>query len=365
MSVARVTIYNRIDGDAAHASLVSSRLSNSVVSLRDSQGYTLKLYEIGDATGITVFNISFDSYLGQTPGPTQSPTVFTPCTGMTVEIKVTTDNFPNEIAWTLVNKCGTNFTRSSPPYSLPNKMESTTACVPSGKYTFAITDEFGDGICCSFGLGRYEILVDGVTVHTGAHGGSLEEKTFGACPTVDSYLGCYIDLIDSNGENGEPYFAGQLDINGKTNCIQACFSVGYQYAGTRNAMECWCGDSYDSNGVDANGCNMLCTGNAAEICGGPEHSSVYDIKVTLVHKVRVMLEGHNHLQMREVQVFDMDNVNRALNKIAAQSSTAIDCGAHYLASNAVNGNLTDISQTHFETGTYYLTLIIRCDFFSF
>jgi hypothetical protein len=111
-----------------------------------------------------VFNISFDSYLGQTPGPTPSPTVFTSCTGMQVEIKVKADHYPNEIAWTLVNKCGTIFTVSSPPYSLPDQMQSTTACLPSGKYKFTITDSFGDGICCQFGQGKYEILVNGTRV---------------------------------------------------------------------------------------------------------------------------------------------------------------------------------------------------------
>jgi hypothetical protein len=360
VSVARVTIYNWIYGDAAHASEVSSRLSNSRVSLLNLQGYTLKAYEIGNATGIPVFNISFNSYLGQTAGPSQSPTVFTPCTGMKVEIKVKADEFPKEIAWTLVDSCGIGIAFSSPPYSLPNKMESTTACVPSGKYKFTIFDEFGDGICCDFGEGGYEILVNGTRVHNGAFSGSSDTRIFGSCPTVDPYLGCYIEPIDIN--RNLPYFAGHLDVNGKTNCIQACFNNGYQYAGTQNATECWCGNSYGSHGVDTNGCKMPCAGNTAEICGGPGRNSVYDVNVTLVHKVRVVLEGHNHLHMREVQVFDQNNVNRALNKTATQSSTAVDCGAVNLASNAVNGILLDMSQTLFESGKYP-TQIISCDGF--
>jgi hypothetical protein len=40
-----------------------------------------------------------------------------------------------------------------------------------------------------------------------------------------------------------------------------------------------------------------------------------------VRKVRVQLEGRNHLHMREVEVFDTSGVNRALNKPATQSST--------------------------------------------
>ena len=266
INVTRVTIYNRIDGNATHALEMSSRLSNSLVSLRNLQGNTLKVYEIGDATGISKFDISFDSYPGQTSGPTPSPTVFTPCNGTSVEIKVSADNFPSEIAWTLVNKCRANITLSSPPYLSPNKLRSTSACLPTGKYKFTITDSFGDGICCYYGRGGYEILVNGTTELEGAHEGRFRIQTFGACPIVDSYIG---------GAN-------------------------------------------------------------------------------LVRKVRVELEGQNHLHMREVQVFDQNNINRALNKRATQSSTSVDCGADNLALNAVNGDLTDMSHTLFESGKYWL-----------
>jgi hypothetical protein len=74
----------------------------------------------------------------------------------------------------------------------------------------------------------------------------------------------------------------------------------------------------------------------------------------LVHKVRVQLEGSNYLHMREVQVYDTSDVNRALNKAASQSSTYT---LHYWgsdpASNAVNGVLYDYSHTNGEAGMYH------------
>ena len=66
VSVSRVVIYNRIDQ-------ISVRLSNSVVSLIDSLGNTLKTYRIGDATNIPVFDINFDSYLGCYADPNPNP----------------------------------------------------------------------------------------------------------------------------------------------------------------------------------------------------------------------------------------------------------------------------------------------------
>jgi len=80
IAVASVQIYNRDDGDAGHASAVSSRLSNSVISLRNHQGTTLKTYRIGVATNIPVFDIIFAGINGvlitkaPTPAPTNAPT---------------------------------------------------------------------------------------------------------------------------------------------------------------------------------------------------------------------------------------------------------------------------------------------------
>jgi hypothetical protein len=64
VEVSRVVIYNRNDGDATHASLVSGRLSNSVVSLLNYQGNSLKTYRIGDATNMPVFDIFFSGING-------------------------------------------------------------------------------------------------------------------------------------------------------------------------------------------------------------------------------------------------------------------------------------------------------------
>jgi hypothetical protein len=60
---------------------------------------------------------------------------------------------------------------------------------------------------------------------------------------------------------------------------------------------------------------------------------------SLVYKVRVQLEGVNHLNLREVRVYDQNNVNRALNMSSYQSSTPS-------SSLAVDGNLGTFSQTN-------------------
>ena len=87
----------------------------------------------------------------------------------------------------------------------------------------------------------------------------------------DSYIGCFID----SSERDLTYFVGELSVNGQINCIQACQSEGYQFAGTQSSQECWCGNSYGKYGADPNGCTMPCANNPMEMCGNGWRNSVY------------------------------------------------------------------------------------------
>jgi hypothetical protein len=82
--------------------------------------------------------------------------------------------------------------------------------------------------------------------------------------------------------------------------------------------------------------------------------------VSRVVKVKIQLEGTNYLHMREVQVFDYNNVNVALNKPATQSSTRTGTWPFSLeASSAVDGNLTTISYTNNEQGKHQLFIKLQ------
>ncbi len=72
-------------------------------------------------------------------------------------------------------------------------------------------------------------------------------------------------------------------------------------------------------------------------------------------KVRVQLEGTNYLHMREVQVFDKNGLNVALNKVATQSGTSeYPAGVSHPASDAVNGIVTDFgSFSGYQAGKYF------------
>ncbi len=56
------------------------------------------------------------------------------------------------------------------------------------------------------------------------------------------------------------------------------FSIfqGKDYAGVQFSTACFCGDSYGAQGeATESDCNMQCSGNANQMCGGPSRNSVY------------------------------------------------------------------------------------------
>jgi hypothetical protein len=104
-----------------------------------------------------------------------------PCLGMDVEVSIKTDEYPGETTWTLSDSCGTGRTLSGGPYSQANSLISVKECLPAGKYVFTINDAEGDGLCCGFGTGWYNVVVNGVTTYAGGLFGGSETKTFGEC----------------------------------------------------------------------------------------------------------------------------------------------------------------------------------------
>ena len=61
------------------------------------------------------------------------------------------------------------------------------------------------------------------------------------------------------------------------NCINACRSHGYDFAGLEYSQECYCDDFIKNSGIciSQTKCNMHCSGNSAELCGGSNALNVY------------------------------------------------------------------------------------------
>jgi hypothetical protein len=101
-----------------------------------------------------------------------------------ITIKISTDQYGSETTWNLKNSAGTVVAQGGPytdagagVYPQPD----VNVTLPYDCYTFQITDSYGDGMCCAYGNGGYQILANNVLIPglTGGNFGGGESKKFG------------------------------------------------------------------------------------------------------------------------------------------------------------------------------------------
>lgn len=97
-----------------------------------------------------------------------------------VVFQLNTDDYGNETSWTL--KDANDVTIDSGSNYANNTTINKTIDLPAdGCYTFSITDEEGDGICCGYGNGSYSLKTpSNQIIVQGGNFGTGESKTFGA-----------------------------------------------------------------------------------------------------------------------------------------------------------------------------------------
>lgn len=98
-----------------------------------------------------------------------------------VTLSITFDSYPGETTWELKNKSG-QVIDSVTSYSNDLAKKTVTRVLSiktEGEYTFTITDNSRDGICCNFGDGSYTLKdKNGKTLKTGGKFSSSEATTF-------------------------------------------------------------------------------------------------------------------------------------------------------------------------------------------
>ena len=76
-----------------------------------------------------------------------------------------------------------------------------------------------------------------------------------------------------------PYRAHYNNFNTIENCKKACFSHNYRYAGVQYAKECYCGNNAPKKvAPKETDCNMDCSGDKSQKCGGGNRMNVYKNK---------------------------------------------------------------------------------------
>lgn len=109
---------------------------------------------------------------GDTGGGTGGGT----CAATSATLNLTTDQYGSETSWELKNSA--NATVATGNGYGNNVSVTEDFCLEDDTYSFTIFDSFGDGICCSFGNGSYNIVSGSSTLISGATFTSSETKTF-------------------------------------------------------------------------------------------------------------------------------------------------------------------------------------------
>ncbi|KAL1857628.1 hypothetical protein Daus18300_010268 [Diaporthe australafricana] len=88
--------------------------------------------------------------------------------------------------------------------------------------------------------------------------------------------GCYAEPADGSRALGQARTAA--DDMTPASCFNICGTSGWVYAGLEYGQECWCGShlSKAATKVDPGQCNLNCSGDATQTCGGDHLLNLYN-----------------------------------------------------------------------------------------
>ncbi len=177
-----------------------------------------------------------------------------------VTIQITLDNYGSETSWDIKNAEGVVFAQGGPYENFTREeVQTATVCLSAGCYDFTIYDQWGDGICCNYGNGKFEVIekATGETLVTGSKFNRSDKTTF--CLTnedsdVISYCGAsatttiyeWIEAVEINGQifqtgsNGGYFNNKEIAVDvlqGGT--LQAAFTPGFGFNQYSENWQVW------------------------------------------------------------------------------------------------------------------------------
>ncbi len=176
-------------------------------------------------------------------GPTCTP-CSTGCTSNSGTYTLVLDNYPTETTWNIKNASNV-IVYSGGPYNAPNSTVTLPVCLPNGCYTFNIFDAYGDGICCTYGQGSFNLVVAGTNVASGGQ--------FTTSKTVSFCLGATAPTCTDGIKNGQET---GIDCGGPT--CPPCAAAPTCTDGIKNGQE----TGIDCGGPTCPPCSTGCTTNS-------------------------------------------------------------------------------------------------------
>jgi len=133
-----------------------------------------------------------------------------------VTINITLDNYGEENHWDLKDGAGQIIQQVGPFNNFENgSVQATTLCLPPGCYDFTIFDLWGDGMCCSYGQGGYEIIEDATGKVLASGGSFAKEETKNICLPTQNADSAIIEYCGAQGRNTQYEWIESVEIAGQ------------------------------------------------------------------------------------------------------------------------------------------------------
>lgn len=148
-------------------------------------------------------------------GPTTAPT---PCNGVDAVFSIKIDNYGKETDWRI--KKGGIVVEQGGNYE-GNSLTEVDMCLQDGSYVFDIKDDFGDGICCSYGNGFYKLEAEGEVKFEGGQFGSdaTHDFTIGGSSTTCK---AWCAAISIPWKSSDPSATQKCNFTGHCNTCTEC-----------------------------------------------------------------------------------------------------------------------------------------------
>ncbi|MFK7787415.1 MAG: S8 family serine peptidase [Crocinitomicaceae bacterium] len=123
-----------------------------------------------------------------------------------VSLSITFDDYPEETSWEITNGSGVVASGGTYASQADGSTLNLDVCLLDGCYTFTINDVYGDGMCCAYGNGSYNLTNDanGAVLAQGGSFASNESTNFCIGGATNSQLSD-VTPVGSEGSHFEVY----------------------------------------------------------------------------------------------------------------------------------------------------------------
>lgn len=127
-------------------------------------------------------------------GP-QCPDTTSSCNGTEVMVNINLDDYPQETKWEILSDGDSTVAEGGIYANVPQRSTiSELLCLPTGCYTFRIYDSYGDGICCNYGPGSFELVYNDSVQISGSEFMDLYDAQFCVTGTIADSLAPSVPL---------------------------------------------------------------------------------------------------------------------------------------------------------------------------